>query len=152
MKRLFYLSRIAMMALCTASCKKDDDHVKPGSADRPYTTKEAVEAVSQLTWTSNTEYESTDVVYVKGKITKINDSGHFKDSGTYGNATFYIASEETPGYVLFCYRILYLKNQKYVSGPDIEEGDTVIVCGKLVNYRGNTPETLGLQAYLFALN
>lgn len=143
---------IAFLALCSVSCQKNDDQVKSGSADRPYTTKEAVEAVSDLTWTSNTEYESTDVVYVKGKITKILDSGHFKDSGTYGNASFYIASEETPGYVLFCYRILYLKNQKYVNGPDIDEGDTVIICGKLMNYRGNTPETVALQAYLFALN
>ena len=140
------------MTLCVVSCKKDSDYVKAGSSGKPYTTKEAVEAVSNLTWTSLSEYETTDFVYVKGKITQILDSGHFKDSGTYGNASFYIASEETPGYVLFCYRILYLKNQKYVDGPDIEEGDTVIVCGPLMNYRGTTPETEALNAYLFALN
>ena len=152
MKRLIFLSMVAIMALGAVSCKKDSDQGKPGSADNPYTTKEAVEAVSKLTWTSNTEYETIGPVYVKGKITKISNNGHYKESGTFGNATFYIASDETPGYVLFCYRILYLKNQQYVSGPDIEEGDHVIVCGKLLNYRGNTPETEALNAYLFALN
>ena len=153
MKRLIYLSLfVAIMALSAVSCKKDNGHIKPGSINKPYTTKEAVEAVSKLTWTSNSEYESTDVVYVRGKITKILEYERFKDSGTFGCATFYIASEETPGYVLFCYRIFYLKNQKYVSGPDIEEGDTVIICGKLMNYKGNTPETVALEAHLFALN
>ena len=153
MKRLVYLSMIAVMALCAVSCKKHEDPVKTGfTADYPYTTKEAREAVSGLSWTSNAEYETTGVVYVKGRITKITDYGHFQDSGTFGNATFYIASDATPGYVLYCYRILYLKGQKYVTGPDIEEGDTVIICGKLMNYKGNTPETVALEAHLFALN
>ena len=152
MKRLIYLSMAALLAFCTLSCKKDDSQVKPGSIDRPYTTEEAVKLVSTLTWISHTEYETTDVVYVKGKITKIANSGTFKDSGSFGNATFYIASEETPAYVLMCYRILYLKNQKYTDGPDIQEGDTVIVCGKLLNYQQKTPETEALNAYLFALN
>ena len=99
----------ALLAFCTLSCKKDDSQVKPGSIDRPYTTEEAVKVASKLTWVSNTEYETTDVVYVRGKITKV--AGAFKDSGTFGNATFYIASEETPAYVLKCYRILYLKTK-----------------------------------------
>ena len=129
---------------------KDDSHAQPGSIDRPYTTEEAVKAVSNLSWTSNTEYETTDVVYVRGRVTKVINS--FKESGTFSNATFYIASDETPAYVLFCYRILYFKNEKYEGGPDIKENDTVIVCGKLINYRLNTPETLALEACLFALN
>ena len=142
----------AIMVLFAVSCNKDDSHVKPGSIDRPYTTEEAVKAVSNLTWTSNTDFETTDVVYVRGRITKIVDSGHYLDSGSYGNASFYIASDETPAYVLFCYRMLYFKNQKYTGGPDIQEGDTVVICGKLLNYKQTTPETLALEAYLFALD
>ena len=152
MKRLIYLSMAALLAFCALSCNKDDSQVKPGSIARPYTTEEAVKAVSNLTWTSNTEYETTDVVYVRGKITKVADSGNYEASGSFGNASFYIASDETPAYVLFCYRILYFKNQKYTGGPDIQEGDTVVVCGKLLNYKQNTPETEALTSYLFALN
>ena len=152
MKRLIYLSMAALLVFCTLSCNKNDSQAKPGSIDRPYTTEEAVKVASKLTWVSNTEYETTDVVYVRGKITKVADSGNFKASGSFGNASFYIASDETPAYVLMCYRILYLKNQKYTDGPDIQEGDTVVVCGKLLNYKQNTPETEALTSYLFALN
>ena len=152
MKRLIYLSMAALLVFCTLSCNKNDSQAKPGSINRPYTTEEAVKVASKLTWVSNTEYETTDVVYVRGKITKVADSGNFKASGSFGNASFYIASDETPAYVLFCYRILYLKNQKYTDGPDIQEGDTVIVCGRLLNYQQKTPETESLNAYLFALN
>ena len=42
-----------------------------GSLANPYTPLEACEAVKDLTWTSNTEYETTDDVYVAGKISKI---------------------------------------------------------------------------------
>ena len=156
MKRLIHISMLVIMALSAISCnfnkEDDEDPVKPGSIDRPYTTEEAVNAVSNLTWTSNTDFESTDIVYVKGRITEIVSHGYFIDSGTFGNASFTIASDETPDYKLFCYRILYFKNQKYVSGPDIEVGDFVIICGKLLNYKETTPETLSLEAYLFALN
>ena len=31
-------------------------------------------------------------------------------------------------------------------------GDEVIICGKLMNYKGNTPETVSGKAYLYSLN
>lgn len=34
---------------------------------------------------------------------------------------------------------------------DIKVGDEVIVCGKLMNYKNNTPETVSGGAYLFSL-
>ena len=49
--------------------------------------------------------------------------------------------------------MLYFGNQKYVSGQtDIKVGDEVVVYGKLMNYQGNTPETVGNEAYLISLN
>ena len=40
------------------------------------------------------------------------------------------------------YRTNYIGNQKYADGQrQIQVGDDVVVCGRLVNYRGNTPET-----------
>ena len=31
-------------------------------------------------------------------------------------------------------------------------GDEVIICGKLVNYKGNTPETVANKNYIYSLN
>ena len=50
------------------------------------------------------------------------------------------------------FRALYLGNKKYTSGDLLKEGDEVIVCGRVVNYRGNTPETAQGKAYLYSLN
>ena len=123
-----------------------------GTQADPYNVAAARVAVANLTWTSNDDYQSTDDVYVKGKISKIADNGTFGQSGTYGNATFYISDDGNSGNDLEAYRILYLGNKKYTSGTDIKVGDEVVICGKLMNYRGNTPETVAGKAYLYSLN
>ena len=122
-----------------------------GTQADPYNVAGARAAVANLTWTSNTEYESTEEVYVKGKISKIADNGTFGESGTFGNATFYIKDDGADA-ELYAYRILYLGNKKYESGTDIKVGDDVVICGQLMNYRGNTPETVAGKAYLYSLN
>ena len=122
-----------------------------GTQADPYNVAGARAAVANLTWTSNTEYESTEEVYVKGKISKIADNGTFGESGTFGNATFYIKDDGADA-ELCAYRILYLGNKKYESGTDIKVGDDVVICGQLMNYRGNTPETVANKAYLYSLN
>ena len=123
-----------------------------GTVDDPYNVAAARAAVKDLTWTSNTEYEKTGTVYVKGKISRIADNGTFGQSGTFGNATFYINDDGADGAELYAYRILYLGNKKYTSGTDIKVGDEVVICGELMNYRGNTPETVANAAYLHSLN
>ena len=128
------------------------DPAGTGTETDPYNVAAARNAVKDLTWTNNTEYQKTGTVYVKGKISKIADNGTFGQSGTYGNATFYISDDGKEGNDLYCYRILYLGNVKYTSGTDIKVGDEVVICGELMNYRGNTPETVANNAYLFSLN
>ena len=124
-----------------------------GTLDNPYTVAQALDAVKDLTWTSNTEYESTDEVYMKGKISKIASKGTFTEGGSYGNASFYISDDGTETNEFYCYRILYLENKKFEEGQtDIKVGDEVVVCGKLMNYKGNTPETVSGKAYLYSLN
>ena len=123
-----------------------------GTVDDPYNVAAARAAVKNLTWTSNDNYEKTGTVYVKGKISRIADNGTYGQSGTFGNATFYINDDGADGAELYCYRILYLGNKKYTSGTDIKVGDEVIICGELMNYRGNTPETVANAAYLYSLN
>ena len=121
-----------------------------GTLADPYTPLGAANAVKDLTWTSNTEYQKTDEVYVKGKISRIANNGTFTGGGTYGNASFWISADGTENNEFQCYRILYIGNVKYTTGRDIVVGDEVIICGKLMNYRGNTPETVANEAYLYA--
>lgn len=124
-----------------------------GTLADPYNAAAAAAAVANLTWTSNTDYQTTDEVYVKGKICKIADNGKFAESGTNGNATFYISDDGTEsGTQFYCYRVLYLGNAKYASGTDIKVGDDVIIKGKLMNYRGNTPETVAGKCFVYSLN
>ena len=123
-----------------------------GTLEDPYNPAGASAAVKNLTWTSNTEYQTTDDVYVKGKISRIADNGTFTESGTFGNASFYIVEEGTD-FEFYVFRALYLGNKKFEEGQtDIKVGDEVIICGKLMNYRGNTPETEAGKAYVYSLN
>ena len=124
-----------------------------GTLNNPYTPAEAAEAVKDLTWTSNTDYQSTDEVYVKGKICKIASKGTYTEGGTYGNASFYLSADGTGDGEFYVFRALYLGNVKFEAGKtDIAVGDEVVVCGKLMNYQGNTPETVSGKAYLYSLN
>ena len=123
-----------------------------GTEANPFNVAGAINAVKDLTWTSNAEYQTTDEVFVKGKISRIADKGTFTEGGTYGNASFWISDDGSENNEFQCYRILYFSNEKYTNGPDIKVGDEVIICGKLMNYKGNTPETVSGKAYLFKLN
>ena len=124
-----------------------------GTLQNPYNPTAANQLASSLGWKTTTEYETSDNVYIKGKICKIANNGTFAASGTNGNATFFISEDGKEESDQFqCYRILYLGNKKYTSGTDIAVGNEVIIYGKVMNYRGNTPETVQNQAYLYSLN
>ena len=124
-----------------------------GTLTNPYTPAEAADAVKDLKWTSNTDYESTDEVYMKGKICKIANKGTFTEGGTYGNASFYLSADGTGDGEFYVFRALYLGNKKFEAGQtDIKVGDEVVVYGKLMNYQNNTPETVSGKAYLYSLN
>ena len=120
-----------------------------GTLEDPYTAEGAIAAAEAL----GADVESATDVYIKGKISKIANNGTFTEGGTFGNASFYISDDGIPGEKDFCcYRILYLGNKKYTSGTDIQLGDEVVVCGKIVNFKGNTPETVSGKAFLYSLN
>ena len=124
-----------------------------GTLANPYTPAEAAAAVAGFSWTSSTEYDSTDDVYMKGKICRIDSGGTYTEGGTYGNATFFLSADGTGEGEFQVYRALYLGNKKFEAGQtDIKVGDDVVIYGKLMNYRGNTPETVSGKAYLYSLN
>lgn len=127
-----------------------------GTLNNPYNVAAAINAVKDFTWTSKDVYDKTGQVYVKGKISRIASKGTYTEGGDYGNATFFISDDGNQANEFQCYRVLYLNNTKYneYTGDkvDIKVGDVVIICGELMNYKGNTPETVSGNAYLYKLN
>ena len=92
--------------------------------------------------------ESPNNVYIKGKVVSIKE-----EFGSYGNASFYISDDGTANNQFYVFRCLYLGNKKWTSGDtQIKVGDEVVICGKVVNYKGNTPETVTNKAYIYSLN
>lgn len=91
--------------------------------------------------------KSAESYYFKGKVSSITEN-----YGTeFGNATYYITDASTTE-TFYVYRSLYLGNVKYTSGTLLKEGDKVVVYGKVTNYKGNTPETVTNESYLYSLN
>ena len=123
-----------------------------GTLADPYTPAGAINAVKDLTWTNNTTYDKTEKVYVKGKISRIASKGTYGESGTYGNASYWISADGTENEEFQIFRSLYFNGEKYTEGTDIKVGDEVVVYGALMNYKGNTPETVAGENWLYSLN
>lgn len=123
-----------------------------GTLEDPYNPAGAAAAVASLTWTDKDNYDKTEPVYIKGKISKVSTT--FEASGSFGNASFTIV-DETDGTGSFeVYQTYYLGNRQWKAGDtDVKENDVVIVYGPIMNYKGNTPETVGKGAsYIYSLN
>lgn len=94
--------------------------------------------------------ESDKDVYIKGKVVSIKENF----TTQYGNAAFYIADDvnASSDNQFYVFRCLYLGNVKYTSGDLLQVGDEVVVCGRVTNYMGNTPETVQNKAWLVSIN
>ena len=106
-----------------------------GTKEKPYSASQAVKVAAALEKDAYTDSE----VYVRGFITKIKEI----DTGTYGNATFWISddgTETTDPKPLYVFRIKDIDGAKFTDANKIKEGDDVVVYGKLQNYYGNTPQ------------
>lgn len=88
--------------------------------------------------------------YVKGIISEMVQS--FVESGTYGNATFWM-SDNGDSKDFEAYRVRYkddtLYNEYTGEKQDVGVGDEVVIYGLLMNYNG-TPETVEKNAYLYS--
>jgi uncharacterized protein YdeI (BOF family) len=75
--------------------------------------------------------------YIKGKVQSIKE----QFSASYGNGSFYIA-DDANSTQFYIFRIYYFGGEKWKEGNmTLKEGDEIVVCAKLINYMGNTPET-----------
>lgn len=115
-----------------------------GTADNPFNCAAALDYINSL----EADVESDTAIYIKGKVVSIVENY----DGGFGNATFYISDDGTTENKFYVYRSYYLNNQKYTSGTLLAIGDEVVIYGKVVNYKGNTPETVQNNNYLYSLN
>ena len=164
MKRITnYLIAMALMAFTFTSCEDVPSPfgqiLPPGGGDEvetftpegsgtqadPFNVQGVLEYVTGL----GADVQSDKDVYIKGDVTTIKE----QYSAQYGNAQFTISDSKEGGNTFTFYRGLYLGNKKWVDGDlTLNEGDEVIICGKVVNYKGTTPETVQNAAYLYSLN
>ena len=122
---------------------KGEIPVGTGTKDDPYTVKGVLRYIETL----GADVESPQDVYIKGKISEITEAF----SAQYGNASFKI--KDDGGEVFTVYRALYLGNKKWTaSDTQIKVDDEVVICGRVINFKGNTPETQQNKAYLYSLN
>ena len=75
--------------------------------------------------------------YIKGKIQEIKSQYSTK----YGTASVYIA-DDANSTKFYVFGVRYFGGEKWKEGDmTLKEGDEIVVCAKLINYMGNTPET-----------
>ena len=162
MKRIAnYLIALAVTAFTFTSCadvpSPFGDIVKPASGDvvviepsgtgteaDPYNVAGVLEYISGL----GADTPSPKEVYIKGYAVELTDI-----SASYGNATFTMSDNADGTANKFTvYRAAGLGNQKVTDESFIKQGDMVVVCGKVTNYKGNTPETVQGAAYVYSVN
>ena len=98
-----------------------------------------VAAVTQLTKSLPAD-GTKDNIYTKGYIVSVTD---IDTTGSYGNATYLISDRKDGATGSFqIYRGYGLNGEKF-NAPGatiIKAGDEVVIKGKVVNYKGNTPQ------------
>lgn len=115
-----------------------------GTVDSPYNPLAVVQYIKSLEAGVN----SSDYVYIKGIVSSTKEI-----SAQFGNASFYISADgTTTGTQFYVYRVKGLGNKNIASDNEVKVGDEVIICAKVVNYGGNTPETVQGEGYIYALN
>ena len=81
-------------------------------------------------------------VYVKGQITRIKEV-----SASFGNVTYDISDDATAANKLTVFRGYFYDNKHFTSNDQIKVGNVVVVYGKLVNYKNNTPQVTNSSIY-----
>ncbi len=115
-----------------------------GSKENPFNSVAANQMASKLASGAKTDKQ----YYIKGKVVSVKEAF----SAQYGNASFYISDDGKEYNKFYVFRTLYLGNEKWTEGKtNVAVGDEVVVCGSLINYMGNTPETVQGETYLVSL-
>ena len=104
--------------------------VHEGTETDPLDNEDAITVAEKTGETATTKY-----YYVKGVVAS------FKDApSSYGNVSYYLEPKTKDGKKFLVYRVMGINGAK-VTDDDIWVGATVTAKVKIVNYKGNTPET-----------
>ena len=104
-----------------------------GSEANPFNSVAAQKYTAALETDKATDKE----FYIKGKVQEIK----FQYSTKYGTASVYIA-DDANSTKFYVFGVRYFGGEKWKEGDmTLKEGDEIVVCAKLINYKGNTPET-----------
>lgn len=114
-----------------------------GTKENPFNVAGIIKYTTALGADKNSDKE----VYFEGIIS---DDPNV-DTGQYGNATFKISDDGTDNNTFYIFRAFDINNAKFTT-KNIKKGDKVVICGTVVNYKGNTPETAANKAYLVSIN
>ena len=118
-----------------------------GTSASPYNVAAIVAKIKEM----EAGVESTEEYYIKGKV--INVKTDEETIKQYGNHTFEMVDEGNNSTIFTAFQVYGPGKKKFTSVSDIKVGDEVVVCGKVVNFRGNTPETVGKgAAYVVSIN
>lgn len=119
-----------------------------GTEANPFSASAAFKYVSGLAADKATEQS----FYIKGKVVSFRGTPA-NDIKTYGNISYYISDDGTATNQFLVFQSFYFNGERFTSEDQLKVGDEVVVVGPLVNYRGNTPETVGRGAsHLVSIN
>lgn len=155
MKKFIYsLFVLAIAAMTFSSCEDvpapynmpqevidDGEGATPtgtGTAEDPYNVAAANDLGAGLA-----VGDITGTVYVKGIVSRIDEL----DTGSFGNATYYISDDGSVDNQFLVYRGYGLGGEKFTSEDDLQVGDQVIVCGVIKNYNGTIEFDTGSSIY-----
>ena len=105
-----------------------------GTEADPFNAAAAIKKAAEVGQTASAEQ-----YYIKGKIVSFKEAF----SAQYGNMTFYISDDGTAALDQFLvFRVLSYNGEKFAAADQLKVGDEVVVKAAIVNYMGNTPETI----------
>lgn len=112
-----------------------------GTEADPYNVAAAIAYIKTLSSSDKPE----QLVYTKGIISEV------VKMGTSGSIQFKMSDDGQAANSLLVYYCDNLGKKPFKAATDLKAGDKVVVCGKVVNYQGNTPEYAS-GSYLVSLN
>ena len=143
-KKNYLVSLNGKTSSASVPVENPEDKMEHGTADNPISVADAIANAVVI----GTNASAKDF-YVKGKICSIK----YEYSAQYGTATYNISADGSEGMEFTVYNSYYFDNKSWQEGDDqITVGDEVVVCGKIINYNGSTPEFASKQNYLISLN
>ena len=101
-----------------------------GTEANPYTPTQALALATALD-----ENGKIENVYVKGYVTAVKEI-----STQFGNGTYTVGDTKDATDGLSIFRGKWLNGDKFTSEDQIAKGGEIVVCGTLVNFKGNTPQ------------